>query len=120
VLDGADDFSSVKAHIILYWQLVAANATKQIAASHEVHLNVNVQLIMEGRVGSDDERAVVTLLAQIQQHVLLAHDMLCMLPRLYLLLTDQLDREFLPSFCLLSAHDHAKSSSTNFIANLEV
>ena len=63
VLERADNLGRVKRHVVSDSELVAADSTQQVAPTDKVHLDVDVLLIVEGRVGTDDIWAIVAIFA---------------------------------------------------------
>lgn len=61
VLNRADNLCSIKVHIVSDAKLVGPDPAQQVAAPDKIHLDVDVLLVVEGRVCSDKERAIVAI-----------------------------------------------------------
>ena len=120
VLEGAQHLSRVELHVVLDSDLVGPDSIEQVTSAHEVHQDVDVLGVLVGGVRLDDEVIPVLRVTQVHEHFLLSDDMLSMLSRGNLGLTDHLKRVLFVGLFVHCAHYDTKRARADLLSDLVV
>ena len=120
MLESAQDFGSIKLHIVSNLHLFGSDAANQITTSYEFHLYVKVVAVVEWLHGTNDERAIMCLFWEIKNDILFSEHVFGVLFSLELLLVYDFKGTFISSLELYCSEYDTEKTSAYLILKLKV